>query len=140
MATPLSNIHGPANDHIETANLESIDLSKLNARVPNEVARLLAACATDGFFYLKLQDSSAGQMLEDGKCLEEFMEKYFAQSQAAKMKDDRNSLILGLISLKSVVLIIIVTAKWEFRPVLFQTLRMVWKVSRCVITLYITTH
>ena len=71
------------------AALSVIDWGRLKSGDVNEGARLLSACDDQGFFYLDL--SSEPSFLHDHKSVLHFMDQYFHQGLADKMKDDRQS-------------------------------------------------
>jgi len=80
-----------ADGTVHIAPLVTIDLQGLIARDSTEIAKLLKACQTHGFFYLDLQTSDAGrQILKDEQGVYRFMEDYFARPLEEKMKDDRD--------------------------------------------------
>ena len=72
------------------APLATIDLGRLIKRDEQEIARLLSACVTHGFFYLDLQTSDEGRrIMEAEQGVYRFMEDYFSRPLDVKMKDDR---------------------------------------------------
>jgi isopenicillin N synthase-like dioxygenase len=71
------------------AALSVINWGKLKSGDADEGARLLAACDDQGFFYLDLSREPA--FLQDHKSVLRFMDEYFHQGLAEKMKDDRQS-------------------------------------------------
>lgn len=82
----------PAGENMKVANLETIDLSRLLSRAPDEISKLLQACQAHGFFYLDLQTCDLGRQVVDGEQkVTKFMENYFDQPLDKKMKDDRGS-------------------------------------------------
>ncbi|CEJ61151.1 Putative VrtI [Penicillium brasilianum] len=71
------------------APLSVINWGRLKSGDTDEGKRLLAACEGQGFFYLDLSGEPA--ILEDHRSVLRFMEEYFHQDLAEKMKDDRQS-------------------------------------------------
>lgn len=75
----------------KVAHLETIDFAKLLAQEQDEVAKLLSASSTAGFFYVDLQGQSARTLLEDEVKMYRLMEEYFDQPLDIKMKDVRGT-------------------------------------------------
>ena len=75
----------------DIAALPTISFSSLTARDPNELDKLLKACAGVGFFYLDLRGAASKNILQDWRSVLDFMELYFGQDLATKMLDDRKS-------------------------------------------------
>jgi isopenicillin N synthase-like dioxygenase len=77
------------NPDLPEAALSVIDWGRLKSGDADEGARLVAACDDQGFFYLDLSSESA--FLQDHKSVLRFMDNYFHQGLAEKLKDDRQS-------------------------------------------------
>ncbi|KAJ6586196.1 2OG-Fe-II oxygenase family oxidoreductase [Mycena capillaripes] len=77
-----------SDDRVPKASFSTIDFALLEARDPTELANLLHACQTQGFFYLNFDNSQITKSIVDEKTrLQEFMKKYFAQPMDVKMQD-----------------------------------------------------
>lgn len=74
---------------LQSASLETIDLSLLQQDSHGERARLYHACQTQGFFYLDLRKNE--RFLQDYNGLLDLMREYFGRDLAAKMQDNRQS-------------------------------------------------
>ena len=86
----------PGGKDVTIAPLATIDLARLIERDGAEIAKLLSACVTHGFFYLDLQTSEQGrQIVSDEQGLLRFMREYFNQPHEVKMLDDRQSFTHG---------------------------------------------
>lgn len=86
----------PGRSKVTVAPLVTVDLERIIERDGAEIAKLLGACVTHGFFYLDLQTSKQGrQILADEQGLLRFMREYFDQPHEVKMLDDRQSFAHG---------------------------------------------
>lgn len=73
------------------APLATIDFAYLEQGNPAEIARLLKACMSHGFFYLDFSGSARARgIVEDKEKVLQFMKEYFAQPFDTKMEDHRN--------------------------------------------------
>lgn len=79
----------------ETADLLTIEFSKLANNDRSEVDRLLLACKTHGFFYLSLTDEA---FLATWNRALRFMDHYFDQNLETKMFDWKNSDTWGCVT------------------------------------------
>jgi isopenicillin N synthase-like dioxygenase len=61
--------------NLKVAYLETIDFAKLLAHEEHEVAKLMSACTTAGFFYVNLQGQSSRGLLEDEDSMYKAMEE-----------------------------------------------------------------
>ncbi|OWY45646.1 hypothetical protein AA0118_g10866 [Alternaria tenuissima] len=77
--------------NLKVAYLETIDFAKLLAHEEHEVAKLMSACTTAGFFYVNLQGQSSRGLLEDEDSMYKAMEEFFDQPFDTKMQDDRGT-------------------------------------------------
>lgn len=68
------------------AELQTIKLAAIAARVPCESARLLAVCKTRGFFYLNLSDTDASSLVEDAEAIGQLSEELFKLPIEEKVK------------------------------------------------------
>lgn len=87
----MSSIKQPIPADSAIADLPTISFSRLAAREPAELEKLLESCRGLGFFYLDLRGDASKNILNDWRSVLDFMEKYFGQDYATKMKDDRQS-------------------------------------------------
>ena len=79
------------NTKIDVASLETVDFARLAASEPDEVAKLLQAATSPGFFYLDLHNEpSARKLLDDLPLVYEVAERYFDQPRETKMEDFRH--------------------------------------------------
>jgi len=75
---------------IDSANLQTISLGRLEARDPEAVQQLLKAAQSPGFFYVDFRDSEIGKsLIKDLPEVYALSEKYFDQPAEAKEKDVR---------------------------------------------------
>ncbi len=72
---------------VNVAPLATVNYARLEANEPDEVAKLLEAAKSSGFFYLDLQNGPAQQLLADVPELYAMSQHYFDQPQEVKMKD-----------------------------------------------------
>lgn len=85
------------------APLATIDFARLEQRNPAEIANLLNACTTHGFFYLDFSGSArAHGIVENKEKVLDFMKEYFSQPFDVKMKDNRNVRTRGSVNLLSI--------------------------------------
>jgi hypothetical protein len=81
---------------VPAAPLVTVDFSRLEAKEPSEVSKLLKSCETHGFFYLDLQKTgNARQILAGGTEVFHLMSEYFAKPLEVKMKDHTGSVTSG---------------------------------------------
>ena len=64
--------------------METIDFGLLLSQEPTEVARLVKACETQGYFYLDLQGIDGRRLLEDREATLELMYRFFEKPLEAK--------------------------------------------------------
>jgi len=74
---------------IDVAPLETIVLARLVAKESGEIAKLLRAAESYGFFYLDFRNDSIKHLLEDLPEVYVLSEKYFNQPYEVKMMDYR---------------------------------------------------
>lgn len=88
----------PFPDDVATADIAVISYDKILSRDPEEEWRALQAVQTDGFFYLNLTDSIAGQeLIDESTDLLALSKRVFNQPLEAKMKfgADRGKSLFG---------------------------------------------
>lgn len=81
VAKPPSTYEGKP---IKILSLETIHFSRLLSQEPDELARLLKLCETEGFFYLDLQDIDGRIILDGLQDLLAVMRRFFNSSHEAK--------------------------------------------------------
>jgi len=74
---------------VDIAPLDSLNYSRLAARDPTEVEKLLRVCQTPGIFYLDLQDGHTKQWLADLQHVYALSERFFDLPNDSKMKSYR---------------------------------------------------
>lgn len=128
----------PGGKDVTIAPLATIDLARLIKRDEGEIAKLLSACVTHGFFYLDLQTSEQGrQIVSDEQGVLGFMREYFNQPHEVKMLDDRKSFTHGCVlslgrPLACLTTSVTASNQWAHSPVLRREQRIAMKPSRPV--------
>jgi isopenicillin N synthase-like dioxygenase len=85
----------PQSNEIVVAPLETIDFARLLSKEPAEVSKMLRCSRVQGFFYLDLQNESTLPILAKRQHVLRLMERYFAQPEEVKKKDDKETHLTG---------------------------------------------
>lgn len=72
----------------QSAELHTITFSKLLDQDDAELAKMISACQTDGFFYLNLLDKGSDKMFKDLDNLTQIMKDWFAQPADSKLQTE----------------------------------------------------
>lgn len=91
MSRPLARTTLPEGIPVDVVPLETIDFAHLLAKEPAEIAKLIKASETLGFFYLNLQSEASQQILAATQGVYRVIEEYFCQPQELKLKDYKAS-------------------------------------------------
>ncbi|OCK95263.1 uncharacterized protein K441DRAFT_717187 [Cenococcum geophilum 1.58] len=87
--TTVSTIAIVDDNQIDVVPLETIDFARLVAKESREIAKLLRAAESSGFFYLDFRNDSTKHLLEDLPEVYVLSERYFDQSHEVEMMDYR---------------------------------------------------
>lgn len=84
------------------AVIQTVAFDKLVRRDATELARLLAACEQEGFFYLDLTSPESKSLYDDYKSVLSVMKEWFNESPEEKAKFAYGSDIHGYVSIPNV--------------------------------------
>ncbi|KAL8704840.1 MAG: hypothetical protein Q9201_002035 [Fulgogasparrea decipioides] len=93
----------------ETANLHTVNFSRLIDQDSNELAKMISACERDGFFYLNLLEKGSEKFLSDLDALDRLVKGWFKQpleskkEQTATVSNAHGQELLGRWALPPVV-------------------------------------
>ena len=87
----VSSSRLPNGTVIDIAQIDKINLARLESGNPKEIAKLRSAAELDGIFYLDFHESEVGNLLfqQLGE-IYYLSQQYFDQDEGSKMKDMRS--------------------------------------------------